>query len=1386
MPTLKEMLSMMPDNPRETNSVKQAAKNLPVTRLQGFNKEEFKKTLPTFTPQPRDFVDLRALDQTVPQPVDQNNLSSWEKYKQANPDQPQLLQKVGYTLDTPYRIPAVNKFFKGVDDKLFGGGLYADKAGPNLYTPEGGNKVVNKIAEMAGNMVGLAGTTSGGGVNLLNATDDIGLLAGRKVAEKTANKLLPTLARGAVDGGLGNAYEATLTGKNGKEIASEGLSGAVGGAALFGAGKLIGEYAPKGAKWLSDNAVKTTVTESRLTPTKITPDMTFRKSYPVNADIQTNKTPLQDELLSILQENGIDPNKYRNSLYAKNDLIRREGLLGLPAPRSMETPLNILPKGEIPIEMGGYKDEILPVSRVKKQRIQADLPINQRDFKNVGDTKIKAIQQNHPELKPHIQQEADILKGELGNGIRGGGGVLRNEQGLIEGGFRQQRFMGEGIESIKDITGKSYEEIDKALDDLIIDGGRENNALAKRIELIIDDRLSNGYTEPYTGSDILPNIDYLNKKEFITDQPLYKNTLESGTRKQSLKVTPQLKPQVFNQSIEPPKVQPQFARESIKPIIEPTNPANGLKPSLGATDRTQSMSRIVSSDESRLKLTLKDRWDTIYTRFVDTNSPLKKVDDKTYVKATNSKNVGGTVDYILQDALVDRKGNKIGESLKDIAKDIPKDEEFTFMNYVLQKHNIDRAREGKPVYMDFTSDESARAVSLLDKQYPHYKALNDRIVKFLNDFESEWGNKSGLISDDLWQQLQDTYKNYVPTQRAFSNLEQGVSATNGRGFVNQTTPLNKATGSDRDVNNPIENIMNLVNRTVRTARYNEVGQELLTVVKKDPVKFKDLVEILPDDIQINPNVNNVVSVLVEGKPVNLQIKDKNLLGALEAIHKANVGDIEKVFKKVTSGFKALITTKNPVFAVRNIFRDIPTYLINSKEDNLFKAIGNLGGAVKDIATNSETYQQYKALGGGGSNFFNSERPAKSYEELIGRKPITTKGGEVLGFKDINPVKKALKAVGEKVEKLNNITEAAPRLAEFKNSLGKGSSIERAMFDAADVTTNFSRGGDITKHADSFVPYLNASVQGLDKLFRQVKEKPVQTIIKGTAVVTGPTLLLNYVNKDNENYKQLDNRTKDNYYLFPREDGTFIKIPKSREYGAILSSLVERLIRQYNGEDNAFKGYGNTLATNFSPTNPIENNILSPIMNLKSNKDFANRDIVPRAMIEDKRSKYLQYDERTTEVAKWFAAEAKKVNLDLSPKQIDYIIKSYTGVVAQLGQPALTRSTMEGGNTIEKLLKPVTTQFVADPLYSNQTMTDFYDNKENLRNTATDKNLLENIPSKSVTPEEKQYNSFNKIAIKVSDLNKQVRLAELSGDKEKVKQLKIELLKLASEANNGLK
>jgi hypothetical protein len=779
----------------------------------------------------------------------------------------------------------------------------------------------------------------------------------------------------------------------------------------------------------------------------------------------------------------------------------------------------------------------------------------------------------------------------------------------------------------------------------------------------------------------------------------------------------------------------------------------------------------------------KNAWDKFYTSVVNTQQPIvnaAKVAGSDMGKlASNTKNVSGIVDHNFLTAMVDKNGNKVGESLQKTVEAIPKGQEEEFWTYMSQRHNIDRAREGKSVQANYTPEMSTDAVKIAEQTHPEYKAIGDGVVNWIDKFMNTWGVDTGIVNKDIYAGLRDTYKSYFPTQRDFSTLEKSIPEGLTSKFADQRTPIRKATGSSRDIINPTENIMNLVNRTIRTAKYNEVGQSLLKSVRSNPEKLKPFAEAIPTKDGMFSNLDNVVTVLENGNPTYLKINDKALLDSMNGLPKS-IGELPFKLGKPIQLFKDLITQKNPIFALRNISRDIPTAYAYGSEPNPIKFTKGLLGAGKDILTNGPRLQKYQAVGGGGANFFSSGDVTKSAAELtnIGKRDafvskISSMVGDSRPGKVVSGTADAVLHPIKSIEKFNNLTEAAPRLAEFNRVLNKTGDVTKALYASNDVTVNFSRGGNITKNIDKAVPYLNAGVQGLDKFFRGFKDPKtaLATIVKSGVAITVPDLALYMVNKDNPNYQAEDNRTKDTYYLIPKSDGTFIKIPKARELGVLFGSLFERGLRAAEGQKDSFKGLGNAMATSFAPANPLENNIFSPIQNLKSNKDFAGRAIVPQGMLMDKRSPYLQYDDKTTSIAKAVGELS-----GLSPKQLDYLVKSYTGVIGQLGIPL----AVPGGSP----LKALKTQFISDPTFNNQVTTDFYDKLDKLSAAAVDKNILDKIPSEDLTDEENMRNSMNGVSTALSRGNKLISKIQSSNDISKdaqIKAIKTQMLDLTSKA-----
>ena len=143
--------------------------------------------------------------------------------------------------------------------------------------------------------------------------------------------------------------------------------------------------------------------------------------------------------------------------------------------------------------------------------IDEDMHIDNRSWEDVSDRKVKAFQFLFPEFQEYYMPLANELLGDLQHTIKG----ERIQTGTYETGTEWsgvKRLTSDAIARIKDATNASYDDIRNALERLIKDDGQENIALAKRIELVFDEMLTDGYNT-FDGTPIPANEEYIAKKE---------------------------------------------------------------------------------------------------------------------------------------------------------------------------------------------------------------------------------------------------------------------------------------------------------------------------------------------------------------------------------------------------------------------------------------------------------------------------------------------------------------------------------------------------------------------------------------------------------------------------------------------------------------------------------------------------------------------------------------------------------------------------------------------------------------------------------------------------------------------------------------------------------
>jgi len=215
--------------------------------------------------------------------------------------------------------------------------------------------------------------------------------------------------------------------------------------------------------------------------------------------------------------------------------------------------------------------------------------------------------------------------------------------------------------------------------------------------------------------------------------------------------------------------------------------------------------------------------------------------------------------------------------------------------------------------------------------------------------------------------------------------------------------------------------------------------------------------------------------------------------------------------------------------------------------------------------------------------------------------------------------------------VSELAENATRLGEFKKLRGETKeSIQSAAYASREVTLDFARIGASMRAYNMITAFGNAQIQGLDRIGRQFKTAPTETMLKVAGSITVPSILLWWANKDDPRVKELPQWQRDLFWIVATKDHLY-RIPKPFELGVVFGSGVERILDATIGKNpDAFDKLGKSIMDvilpNYMPT------VAQPLLEQFANRStFADRTLIPADM--EKHLPEYQYTPYTTETAK---------------------------------------------------------------------------------------------------------------------------------------------------------
>ena len=650
-----------------------------------------------------------------------------------------------------------------------------------------------------------------------------------------------------------------------------------------------------------------------------------------------------------------------------------------------------------------------------------------------------------------------------------------------------------------------------------------------------------------------------------------------------------------------------------------------------------------------------------------------------------------------------------------------------FYNYMYHKHNVDRMNlsnrfegvENKPVFGEgITSEISQQIVNEYENAHPEFIDYANDVYDYVNADRQQLVNE-GVISQetaDLWQEM---YPHYVPIRRVDKNgVDINVPLDTRRTGVN--APIKKATGGSSDILPLFDTMAMRTLQTYRATAKNSFGVELKNTLNTNTEVNKTNVDEVIDSVDNQEGLlqegkngkNPTFTVFVNGEKVTYDIT-QDMYDALKPISDSSI--LSKTFtpfNAVSNFHRGVLTQYNLFFALTNAVKDAQDVLMNSQ--HAAKTYSKIPEAWSQQLKKGYWYQEYMANGGEQNSYFDS-RDNTFNPEKKGLYKLT----------DMFPLKT--------IATINDFIEMTPRLAEYIASREAGRSIEVSMLDAARVTTNFKAGGDLTKWANrNGATFLNASVQGFNQQIRNIREANAKglngwaTLATKFAVAGLPALLLNALLwGDDDDYEELSDYVKQNYYIVAKYgDGEFIRIPKGRTL-AVIQNAMEQVQKASKGDEEAdFKEFISLFLNNLAPNNPIENNVLSPIIQAATNKAWYGGDLVPTRLQDMPTAE--QYDESTDTFSKWLGEK-----LNVSPYKINYVMNQYTGFLGDMFMPMMTPEAKNDADSVgDYLIAPLKDKFTADSTMNNKYTGELFETSEELttnsrKSNVTDEDVLKN-------------------------------------------------------------
>lgn len=743
----------------------------------------------------------------------------------------------------------------------------------------------------------------------------------------------------------------------------------------------------------------------------------------------------------------------------------------------------------------------------------------------------------------------------------------------------------------------------------------------------------------------------------------------------------------------------------------------------------EALNRIHLAQPKRPSFSVSKVGQDLYNQLFDEKAPLKRlleaarqgkpidefVRDPEILErlATGSK---GRAKYSFDMAQVDEVGNIVGPSFEDILKPVSKGEDFVnFEKYITSVRAQDWLAKGKETGLDPASTQMiANDPALKAKFGP----VLDQLVAWRNN-ELGMLERAGFIDNAAKLINEEPYP--IPFQREFEDEAQRAGAA-GRAYQ----PIKAATGSERPIYGPIEQIMRQSLARHDLVAHNIANSMLADELAKAGFATKGgVTRAIPlTEAELNsiahaaggqdldgfdqtifrhfnyPLRDDEVPVFQGGKMYPYRFSDPEVAKIL----RGQGGQAPFIWTKIMRGFASVQRAGivlDPTFPLRQIFYDVPFQFVisngvrntlaeftsglihgltGSEMDDLYRRSGAwrpLFDDINDKYIRNQVAKNYDQVGlfTGVRNIVNSPiRALKAWSQAIytaqrrGRFIAETKADLAKGQKIADLGEKAYRKSLAKSKDVGKATAAKNAAIKEANQALK----DRITRDAMNATFHTDERGSWSREVNLVQPFFSAYLNSIKRtgqafdIFHQPANAALN-IGKAIAIFTVPAVLDHLAFRGQPWYDNTPEWKKDMGLVLPpiHEGEDPIFIPQTPLLRTFFGAIPRRIIEsELENNRDAFKGFAGDLVKEMIPFQATYNAALPIVENIANYSFFRGRPLYAGPKV----SAPMQYTNYTSPLAKQLASGLSDIPLlkdfKLTPWQIDNLISGWGGAIGQ--------------------------------------------------------------------------------------------------------------------------